>query len=48
VRSLRAKGVSVGKLAKDFGSSQWMIAKLANTAEKTLGATVLEGILTRQ
>jgi putative DNA-invertase from lambdoid prophage Rac len=34
VRSLRAQGVSVGKLAKDFGSTQWMIAKLDNASMK--------------
>ena len=34
IRSLRKQGVSVRKLAKDFATSQWMVAKLV--ADSTL------------
>jgi DNA invertase Pin-like site-specific DNA recombinase len=30
LRSLRAKGISVRKLATDFGTTQWMISKLVS------------------
>ena len=37
IRSLRKQGVSVRKLAKDFATSQWMVAKL-------VADSALEGI----
>ena len=33
IRSLRAQGASVRKLAKDFATTQWMIAKLLGSPE---------------
>jgi len=33
VRSLRMEGASVRKLAKDFATTQWMIAKLLGSSE---------------
>jgi hypothetical protein len=32
MRELRMKGMSVRKLAKDFDTTQWMIAKITNPA----------------
>jgi DNA invertase Pin-like site-specific DNA recombinase len=37
VRTLRSKGESVRKLAKDFGSTQWMIARLTGSTEPPTG-----------
>jgi DNA invertase Pin-like site-specific DNA recombinase len=36
VRSLRAEGASVRKLAKDFGTTQWMISKLMASSQTDL------------
>jgi DNA invertase Pin-like site-specific DNA recombinase len=33
IRSLRTQGASVRKLAKDFATTQWMIAKLLGSSE---------------
>ena len=33
IRSLRMEGASVRKLAKDFATTQWMIAKLIGSSE---------------
>jgi putative DNA-invertase from lambdoid prophage Rac len=39
IRSLRKQGVSVRKLAKDFATSQWMVAKLvADSAVEGIAA----------
>ena len=38
IRSLRLQGTSVRKLAKDFATTQWMIAKLVGSSE------VVEGV----
>jgi putative DNA-invertase from lambdoid prophage Rac len=40
IRALRTQGASVRQLAKDFATTQWMIAKLATPSNATEGATV--------
>jgi hypothetical protein len=37
LRALRSQGTSVRRLAKDFGTTQWMVAKL--TTPGTVGAS---------
>lgn len=39
IRALRTQGASVRQLAKDFATTQWMIAKLATPSNATEGAT---------
>ncbi len=38
IRSLRKQGVSVRKLAKDFATSQWMVAKLVADSGESVAA----------
>jgi len=38
IRALRTQGASVRQLAKDFATTQWMIAKLATPSNATEGA----------
>ena len=42
IRSLRAQGTSVRKLAKDFATTQWMISKLAAPAETKIQRRIYE------